>query len=88
MKRFIVIKEQNGARVSHGTLIYSEKEELCFTSHALDAALDAKYLVALDGDVQTARLVVSIDERFVSAPGCAVQSIAPYVYQLEFEATP
>ena len=83
MKRFIVFKESNGTIVSHGTLLFCPAEEVCVTSHPLDAATGTRYLVSRTGLKTDAQEVTDTAEIPVSAPGVAAVSTAPYVYKLQ-----
>ena len=87
MKRYIVVKEQGGSRVSHGTALYSKVVGF-ITSDALSEGAGINYFLSTSGELHGGIPILSVSERFVAAPGCATPSMAPFVYELEIGAIP
>ena len=83
MKRFIVFRGTNAPETSHGTALYLSKDRIWITSHPLDAALGVRYFISIDGSKEGSQELLRYQELSVPAPGLAVESISPHLYQLE-----
>lgn len=79
MQRFIVFKGSQ----SHGTALFSDKENVLITANPLDAAMPTNYSISLTGLQEHALLIVRLNEVELPPPGSKVASISPYIYQIE-----
>ena len=81
MKRFIIFRND----VSHGTVLLIKDFPYYITSHPLDDALGVEYFLSRSGLRKDGLRVVSRIEVTVPAKGIAMESVSPYLYEIECE---